>query len=450
MTKLPKSRARGSRWSAARRFQGWLASWAQDRRRGRQNPLLPAPVLRPANPSVAVWDWSLANPSRWNAYNSLDGGLTYQFDDWVAGNQRQFAPDGGQHPLFIVGVDANGVEITQRSNAVRPDDYIILDVPGLKLWVRVESLSALANNAVVGSWLDESGNAKHLAQVVVANRPTYKSNIGGKPAVYFDGANDVLATVGNVFNTDQHTIFLVAQPVSTAANDAVGTGGVGAGDVLLMVAYANNMRGHSWRGANANAISGTAYILPNVGAVFEQEVSATNLTMRINGVDDVSLVMGGVPSNLSKPVYLGSRNNSWLYNGYVRALVVFQGNPTGAQKTAIRNYLISSYGITTPYPLPPVPGAPTDLTASDNGDGSVYLTWNTVDQANVLDVHIERKVTDDPDATYTEIYSTGPLDYEYWDYDIEPAAYANGYTYRVRSYGPGGYSAYSAPATIII
>ena len=35
-----------------------------------------------------------------------------------------YAPDGGQHLMFIVGVDANGKEITHRSNAVRPDDAI--------------------------------------------------------------------------------------------------------------------------------------------------------------------------------------------------------------------------------------------------------------------------------------------------------------------------------------
>src|SRR6478736_8860683 len=43
MTKLPKSVARGQRWSVARRFQGWLASWAQDRRRARKNHLTPPP-----------------------------------------------------------------------------------------------------------------------------------------------------------------------------------------------------------------------------------------------------------------------------------------------------------------------------------------------------------------------------------------------------------------------
>ena len=53
MTKLPKSGVRGGPWSVARRFHGWLASWAQDRRRGRVQP---APVPNAPINLVAVDD----------------------------------------------------------------------------------------------------------------------------------------------------------------------------------------------------------------------------------------------------------------------------------------------------------------------------------------------------------------------------------------------------------
>jgi hypothetical protein len=64
----------------------------------------------------------LPDPARWNAYYSLDDGLTWHFDDFVTGDKRQYSPDGGQHFMCIVGVDANGREVTRWSNAVRPDD----------------------------------------------------------------------------------------------------------------------------------------------------------------------------------------------------------------------------------------------------------------------------------------------------------------------------------------
>lgn len=122
MRKLPLNGTHGRRWAAARRFRGWLATWLQDRRSGRV--LLPAPVLRAEYPSLLQWDWTLANPYKWNVWLTLDGGVTFFMpeDYWTYGAGRQFAPDGGTYLHFIVGVDANGKEITHRSNAVRPDD----------------------------------------------------------------------------------------------------------------------------------------------------------------------------------------------------------------------------------------------------------------------------------------------------------------------------------------
>ncbi|MEI6197588.1 MAG: hypothetical protein WCS42_25015 [Verrucomicrobiota bacterium] len=100
----------------------WLALWAQQRRRRRH--ALPAPVLRAQYPTQIVWTWDYPNPYRWLVYTSLDSGATWFFtsDYWKWGADRLFAPDGGSELYYIVGVDAAGVEVTERSNAVRPDD----------------------------------------------------------------------------------------------------------------------------------------------------------------------------------------------------------------------------------------------------------------------------------------------------------------------------------------
>ena len=136
----------------------WIALWAQDRRRSRvraaQATLLPAPVLRAAHPDLLQWDWDCANPYQWNVYLSLDGGVTFFMpgDYWVDGEAREFSPDGGSELYFIVGVDANGREITQRSNIVRPDDAIAPPVPvallpGLLAYWPMDEDTGLYNDA---------------------------------------------------------------------------------------------------------------------------------------------------------------------------------------------------------------------------------------------------------------------------------------------------------------
>jgi hypothetical protein len=104
--------------------RGWLATWLQDRRRARQHRLLPAPVLAAAYPDLAVWSWDYPNPAYWYAYHQHADGEPFTYDDRGAGTDRQYAPDGGQYLMFIVGVDADGNEVTERSNAVRPDDAV--------------------------------------------------------------------------------------------------------------------------------------------------------------------------------------------------------------------------------------------------------------------------------------------------------------------------------------
>ena len=112
-----------------------LALLAQKRGRARRHRLLPAPVLRPVYPSLLQWDWALANPFRWNVWQSLDNGVTWTLiaDYWADGSARQFAPDGGSERYFIVGVNELGRELTEHSNIVRPDDAPLPDpnAPGL-------------------------------------------------------------------------------------------------------------------------------------------------------------------------------------------------------------------------------------------------------------------------------------------------------------------------------
>lgn len=134
--------------------RGWLTLWAQGRRRKRQHRLLPAPVLRAVYPDKLAWDWNLPDPYKWNVWQSLDGGASYILVEgyWMYGDARLFAPDGGGELHYIVGVDADGNEITEHSNAVRPDDA---PIPSLLL---TDLLAYWAMDESSGDFLDASGN----------------------------------------------------------------------------------------------------------------------------------------------------------------------------------------------------------------------------------------------------------------------------------------------------
>ena len=114
---IPNAPRSNSPWTPEQR-RAWLA---QQRRRATPH-LLPGPAIRPVYPLSVGWDWPYADPFRWYGYVSLNSGLTWIYDDYKSGDSRTYSPDGGSSLFRIVGVNAQGVPVTEPSNAVRPDD----------------------------------------------------------------------------------------------------------------------------------------------------------------------------------------------------------------------------------------------------------------------------------------------------------------------------------------
>jgi hypothetical protein len=324
----------------------------------------------------------------------------------------------------------------------RHGDTMVLAVPGLKLWVRAESLAGLVNGTSVASWPDESGNGHDLTQAAAGQRPVFVAGVDGLPAVLFDGVDDVLATSGAVFNTDRHTIFVVLRPSGKGSNDVVGTGGIAPGDLLLMVPCNDRMSGSVYRSGQSAIENGAAFVHPRAFAVFEQETTGTDLILRLNGGVEAACGLSGTPAGVSKPVRLGSRNSTLYFQGYVRALLVFEGNPTIEEKERIRAFLISSYRIPMPYPPPPAPGAPQDLQAEDSGGGQVDLVWSGARYS--AGASIERKPAGDPDAAFVVVGEAEGGSGEYYDEGVGSGAVA----YRVRAFNASGWSPYSDTVTV--
>lgn len=388
--KLPALPRRNAPWTPLQR-RTWLA---EQRRKHR---LAPPPVLRAKYPDLLAWNWELPNPFKWNVWQSLNLGVSWFLieDFWGYGDARQFAPDGGGELYFIVGVDADGNEITQRSNVVRPDDAVApvpLSMFGLQLWVRIESLAGLADGSLISNWSDESGHENPLLQANAGFQPLYRVNSAGQPSVFFDGVDDVLVSQASVFNPNQHTIFLVARPLVTSVGDAVGTGGTDNGDVLLMV-YQNVIRGHMWRGSNPNVTDGGTTIHNGAFALFEQEVNATNLLLRLNGNLDGSNLLAGTPAGIRKSITLGSRSSGCYFNGHVCALLVYDRVLSPVDAERVRQFLYAAYAVPIPYP-PAQPNAPVITDGSYTWEGSdpmvanVNLTF-TFDVGSYPDASVE-------------------------------------------------------------
>jgi hypothetical protein len=83
-------------------------------------------------------------------------------------------------------------------------------ISGYAAWMDATQPSKFtySSSNIISQWTDASGNAYNATQSTVANQPTLAASaINGKPAVRFDGVNDVFSW--NLGTLTNHTIFIV-------------------------------------------------------------------------------------------------------------------------------------------------------------------------------------------------------------------------------------------------
>jgi hypothetical protein len=140
--------------------------------------LLPAPVLAAACPGLAAWTWAFADPATWLVFTIPDGGVAFELVTALGGVARQFSPVDGNLPVFIVGADAGGNEITARSNVVVPADAQIINEL-TAYWPMEEAAGEDRIDSLNGISLCEHAVGESLYDVGM-----YVGIIGG--AAYFD------------------------------------------------------------------------------------------------------------------------------------------------------------------------------------------------------------------------------------------------------------------------
>ena len=68
------------------------------------------------------------------------------------------------------------------------------DIANCKFWVDASHITGLNDGDTVTTWNDLSGQGNHITQATAGYKPIYKTNIiNGKPAVRFDGTDDILS-----------------------------------------------------------------------------------------------------------------------------------------------------------------------------------------------------------------------------------------------------------------
>lgn len=103
-------------------------------------------------------------------------------------------------------------------------------ITGCKLWLDASQITGLNDGDKVANWPDMSGNGYNATQSTSAQQPVYKANfVSGKPAISFDGADDVLIGTMQALGTSNATYFQIFRQRNMTGENVtlfVGTAGV--------------------------------------------------------------------------------------------------------------------------------------------------------------------------------------------------------------------------------
>lgn len=231
------------------------------------------------------------------------------------------------------------------------------DLPNMSLWVRSDTgvysdngVTAATDGSTVYRWNDLSGNNRHVYAQDSTKRPVYKlDQIGGKPALVWDGVNDCLTNTftdslpKSVFlvlsNTTAKTFFLEQ---GTIYNDSSGDWffqGSNNSSWAFKPAASGQYYGYgaaSWAG---NGITFVTLIYSGSAAAKYYKAAVEQSNGTITG--------SPVSGNISRPFNIGSRNNGsgLVMGGSIAELIIYSGAISDADRDRVHDYIRARYGL---------------------------------------------------------------------------------------------------------
>lgn len=237
------------------------------------------------------------------------------------------------------------------------------DIAGLKLWLKADAITGLADADPVTTWPDSSGLGHDVGQATAAKKPTYQTNeINGKPVVRFDAVDDFL---GNATLVVAQPLTIVVVERAAVANHL---GNFIDGSVRCILGHSSLVY-RLYAGGAGSIEGGTT------------DTSAHSMSGHFNGASsemwkDGTSIATGDPGTLAYPAgyKIGSDHNGadQFFNGDIAEVIIYDSALSAADRNALGGYIQTKYGITiTGATFPPPAGGGVTTVNSINKINSI-------------------------------------------------------------------------------
>lgn len=253
---------------------------------------------------------------------------------------------------------------------------------GLVMHLDANSITDVADGAVISSWYDLSGLGNDATQTTAGIQPTYiagSSVFNEMPVIHFDGTDDWMAMPSTTVSVGSFTAFLVAKYDHTSSNQYITAGQDGSGDDRLRFAVDTSGPVFEYRAGSTGWKSVTA---PS-----DLDVHIFTMTSVVEGfLDGISIGMASNTSSEYPTAFnLGSYNRGQkdFFAGDVAELIIYNRVLTDAEQNEVGVYLETKYGLDTAYAaVDPQVHTPDPSNGSQNVALDAVLSWQGPAEVN--------------------------------------------------------------------
>lgn len=258
---------------------------------------------------------------------------------------------GSAEEVVIRIQDGSGLEAESHIEIIEPTAN-----PQLGLWLKADTLG-LTLNEPVAAWSDQTAYQHDFSQSTAAARPLYISNvINGKPAVRFDGVNDLLeSSYLPVTGANPRSVTTVLSNLILKTDSTVFSWGgehdYGNAFGLETFSQKNNSFTSFTFGSYVHLSTGTAYpasfASPALGTpyIVTMQYDGTRFLYYVNGQAKGTYAQG-INTTTVRNMRIGSRiYSNGYFSGDLAEIMVHQNLPSSSEREKLECYLSLKYQI---------------------------------------------------------------------------------------------------------
>lgn len=221
-------------------------------------------------------------------------------------------------------------------------------IAGLTLWLDAADASTITIGTGVSQWRDKSATASLWTQGTGNNQPAYGTvTIGGRNTVVFDGTNDSLSVVADVFPSALPMTLFVVQRIISATNFGMSLTTSG-GFELRQNATTGQVQVNVTTVTTTHTFATSSVSTNEVVSMVLTSGVANNRVYRSGATQTLSGTANAKPSLSTGYTYnLGQRSGGSLFgNVAIGEVLVYAADLSDAVRRSVESYLGSKWGIT--------------------------------------------------------------------------------------------------------